>query len=212
MRGFHPRPDLYCVTECDWRLPHLHGVGQETFLTCRLRDSLPPGQNFPKVGTGRAFAAVDRVLDQATAGSPHLSRPEIAAIVEKAILQRQEQDYRLHAWVIMPNHVHLLITPWRHISGILQSLKGQTGRACNRALGLTGKPFWQDESYDRLVRDPADFDRMARYIETNPVRAGLVRTPEEYRWSSFGGGRLPDSGPPDLWFSDGGDSVRIAAD
>jgi REP-associated tyrosine transposase len=51
-------------------------------------------------------------------------------------------------------------------------------------LALTGKPFWQDESYDRLVRDAAEFERIRHYIEYNPVRAGLVELPEEYPWSS----------------------------
>lgn len=51
-------------------------------------------------------------------------------------------------------------------------------------LGFTGRPFWQDESYDHLVRENAEFDRIVRYIETNPVNAGLVASPEQFRWSS----------------------------
>jgi hypothetical protein len=51
-------------------------------------------------------------------------------------------------------------------------------------LGLTGLPFWQDESYDRLVRNDTEFARIVDYIERNPVTAGLVATPEEFPWSS----------------------------
>ena len=51
-------------------------------------------------------------------------------------------------------------------------------------LGLTGKPFWQDESYDRLVRDDTGFQRIARYIEWNPAKSGLAATPKEFLWSS----------------------------
>jgi hypothetical protein len=51
-------------------------------------------------------------------------------------------------------------------------------------LGLTGSPFWQQESYDRLVRDREEFESIWNYIEQNPVRAGLVREAGEYRWSS----------------------------
>ena len=51
-------------------------------------------------------------------------------------------------------------------------------------LGLTGQPFWQDESYDRLVRNDLEFERIVNYIERNPVTAGLVLTPEEFPWSS----------------------------
>ena len=53
-------------------------------------------------------------------------------------------------------------------------------------LGHTGQPFWQDESYDRLVRDEAEFQRITRYIEMNPVKAGLAAKPEDFPWSSAG--------------------------
>jgi REP element-mobilizing transposase RayT len=68
----------------------------------------------------------------------------------------------------------------------MQSLKRFTAREGNRILGFTGQPFWQDESYDRLVRDEGEFQRIVRYIETNPVNAGLVAMPEEFPWSSAG--------------------------
>jgi hypothetical protein len=51
-------------------------------------------------------------------------------------------------------------------------------------LGLVGQPFWQDESYDRLVRNQTEFDRIVNYIEMNPVKAGLVAKPEDFPWSS----------------------------
>jgi hypothetical protein len=51
-------------------------------------------------------------------------------------------------------------------------------------LGVCGQPFWQDESYDRWVRDAREFERIASYIEMNPVSAGLCASPEDFRWSS----------------------------
>ena len=84
----------------------------------------------------------------------------------------------------MPNHVHLLVTPDVPVSKLTQSLKRFTAREANRLLQLTGIPFWQDESYDRLVRDEIEFQRIARYIEWNPVKAGLASHPEEFLWSS----------------------------
>jgi REP element-mobilizing transposase RayT len=84
----------------------------------------------------------------------------------------------------MPNHVHLLMTPLVDVSKVTQSLKRFTAREGNRILGLIGQPFWQDESYDRLVRNKAEFQRIADYIEMNPVKAGLAATPEEFLWSS----------------------------
>ena len=92
--------------------------------------------------------------------------------------------YELHAWVVMTNHIHVLLTPSVELAKITHSLKRFTAREANRILGLTGQPFWQDESYDRLVRDRGEFDRIVRYIEHNPVTAGLVSAPALYPWSS----------------------------
>jgi putative transposase len=63
-------------------------------------------------------------------------------------------------------------------------LKGFTAHEANRLLGQRGKHFWQDESYDHLVRSDREFDRIRNYIEQNPVKAGLVVASEEFRWSS----------------------------
>ena len=84
----------------------------------------------------------------------------------------------------MPNHVHVLLLPKVNPSQLLKSLKGSTAREANRLLNRTGEPFWQRESYDHWVRNTQEWDKIARYIETNPVKAGLAKTPEEYRWSS----------------------------
>jgi len=107
-------------------------------------------------------------------------------MVQSAIRHRDTATghYRLHAYEVMPNHVHMLITPQVEISVLMQSLKRFTGRQGNRMLGRTGEPFWQEESYDRLVRDQREFERIARYIEMNPVTAGLVESSEPFRWSS----------------------------
>jgi len=94
--------------------------------------------------------------------------------------------YRLHAYVVMPNHVHMLVTPRVPVSVLMQSLKRFTARQGNRMLARTGQPFWQDESYDRLVRGQTEFERIASYIEMNPVTAGLVASSELFPWSSAG--------------------------
>jgi putative transposase len=92
----------------------------------------------------------------------------------------------LCAFVVMPNHVHLLAAPAVTLPRITKSLKGITGKRANAMLTLTRSPFWQEESYDHLVRDEREFDSIRNYIERNPVRAGLVREASEYRWSSAG--------------------------
>jgi putative transposase len=84
----------------------------------------------------------------------------------------------------MANHVHVLLLPLVSPPKLLQALKGATARFANLALGRTGQPFWQAESYDHWARDQDEFDRILAYIENNPVKAGLVIRPEHFRWSS----------------------------
>lgn len=100
----------------------------------------------------------------------------------RTVLYRQDCD--LHPYVIVPNHVHVLLTPWVVPARLMQSIKGISAREANKILGVSGQAFWQHESYDRLVRSPEEFSKIKKYIENNPVRAGLAARPEDYRWSS----------------------------
>jgi REP element-mobilizing transposase RayT len=94
----------------------------------------------------------------------------------------------------MPNHVHLLLTPRVSVSRLLGSLKAATAKRANQLLQRTGTPFWQEESYDHLVRGGEEFRRIRRYIEDNPVKAGLAASAELYPWSSAGRpGRPPQA-------------------
>jgi REP element-mobilizing transposase RayT len=176
---------LFVTTFHRRRLPHYYSAGQATFLTWRLHGSLPANRSFPPaIASGQAFRAMDRILDSASAGPLFLRMPEVAKMVMEAIHYRDQRTFEVHSFVIMPNHVHLLITPFEAVSKVMQSLKRFTAREGNRMLGRTGRPFWQDESFDRLVRNDAEFERIVDYIERNPVMAGLAATPEEYPWSS----------------------------
>jgi putative transposase len=130
---------------------------------------------------------MDRLLDTTRTGPLHLRRPEFADMMIEAIRYReQEGQFVLHAFVVMANHVHLLATPGVPVPKLTQSLKRFTAREGNRMLGVIGQPFWQDESYDRWVRNEREFERIANYIEMNPVNAGLCTTPEDFPWSSAG--------------------------
>jgi REP-associated tyrosine transposase len=92
--------------------------------------------------------------------------------------------YKLRAWVLMVNHVHILIYPEARLSRITKSIKNFSARQANAILGQTGQPFWQDESYDHWVRGPEELEKIVQYIEENPVAAGLVERVERWRWSS----------------------------
>ena len=171
------------------RLPHWDVVGEPLFVTFRLHGSLPANRDFPPAvmaTAGKAFVTMDRVLDRAAIGPSYLRMAEIAGLVVAALQAGASrfERYRLHAYVVMPNHVHALVTPHVVATRWLGPLKGFTAHEANRILGRTGEPFWQDESYDRLVRSSVEFDRICNYIEQNPVRAGLVATAAEFPWSS----------------------------
>ena len=175
------------------RLPHYYPVNTPIFITWCLHGAFPPGRKFPAATTdGSAFVAMDRILDNARTGPMFLKQPELARMVADAIEYRAMQlaHYDLPSYVVMANHVHLLITPHIDVSKIMHSLKRFTALEANRLLDLTG-PFWQDESYDRLVRDAQEFRRIVSYIEMNPVRAGFVSSPDEFPFSSIGRDGIP---------------------
>jgi REP element-mobilizing transposase RayT len=112
----------------------------------------------------------------------------IAGVVANALLYGAERRrlYQLHAWVIMPNHVHVIFQPRVATPMIMRWLKGRTGRVANQLLGRTGTPFWQDESFDHWVRSVQELQELIEYVENNPVKASLVRAKEQWRWSSAG--------------------------
>jgi putative transposase len=175
-------------------LPHYYPPEAILFVTFRLFGSLP----IPKLPTqspvtaGKAFVAADRALDRATTGPQWLKDPRIAGIVAEAIHQG-ETNYHLYetfSWVIMSNHVHLVIRPSRPLPQVTRWLKGSTARAANLVLCRTGQPFWAYESYDHCVRNPEELDRIIGYVERNPVTAGLVPSMEDWPWSSANAGQV----------------------
>jgi REP element-mobilizing transposase RayT len=134
---------------------------------------------------------LDRYLDAARSGPTWLVCEDIARIVADALefADTSLGYYKLEAYVVMSNHLHLLVMPRVAPAKFLQSVKGFSARECNKILGRAGEPFWQSESFDHWVRDQAEFERVRTYIENNPVRAGLVVRPQTYRWSSAYAGR-----------------------
>ena len=103
-------------------------------------------------------------------------------------LHDQGTKAAIHAAVVMPTHVHVLLTPLRGLSGdlyslveILQGIKSASAHSLNRALGRSG-PVWQEESFDHVLRSEENFSEKLEYIRQNPVRRGLVTCPEDYRW------------------------------
>ncbi len=171
-------------------LPHWQPEGRDLFLTWRLSGSLPakPMAALRASKTkelGKRFREYDLELDKASSGPLWLKEPRIASVVVAGIKDVAAKGLCLaHAWVVMPNHVHLLLQPLTPLAAITKAIKGSTARQANRLLGRTGEYFWQDESFDHWIRDKKEFEKVKKYIERNPVTAGLVKEESEWPWSS----------------------------
>jgi REP element-mobilizing transposase RayT len=199
-------------------LPHVKREGASYFVTFRLNDSLPKAVLL-KIQAERAerlrrlearqasrvasedsvenierdyFRKVESFLDRGS-GECVLRRPEIARLLADALRFFEGERYRLDAWVVMPNHVHVVLWPMPNhtLSEVLQSWKRFTAREANKLLGRVGRTFWQPESYDHWIRDDAEHARCCRYTVHNPVKAGLCAAPEDWPWSSAWGGNAP---------------------
>jgi REP element-mobilizing transposase RayT len=176
------------------KLPHWHPDLAESaflFVTWRLAGSIPQTRRPPPPtaaprSAGRAFLAWDREVDKAACGPVWLQDARVARVVADALLYGESgrHFYQLRAWVIMPNHVHALLRPKTSLPVITRWLKGSTARQANLILDRTGRVFWQDESFDHRVRDEVELDRIVRYVEYNPVSAGLAENPRAWPWSS----------------------------
>ncbi len=108
----------------------------------------------------------------------------MAELIVDSLKHHSPERYALHACVVMSKHVHAVLHPNLELARILQTLKSYTGRRANALLGRTGQPFWQAESFDHRIRNEQHFRKIREYVENNPVPAGLVARPEDYRWSS----------------------------
>ena len=127
---------------------------------------------------------VEAYLDQGH-GSCYLKEPRLAIMVQNAFLFHDQTKYRLAAWVVMPNHAHVLCSPsvGHNLAEIMHSLKSYTASEANKMLGRRGR-FWQKEYFDRYIRNARHFAKVVAYIENNPVKARLCEKLEGWPFSS----------------------------
>jgi len=175
------------------RLPHYDGNVTQ-FVTFRLADSLPQSvlealklqlKNEKLDNDSEEYRQkVEEYLDQGI-GECILQDPVIAEIVRSTILYENGKSCYLKAWIIMPNHVHLLLRMCDgcDLAGLMKRIKGVSARKINQLTGRSG-PVWQADYFDRYIRDAEHFDKVFRYIENNPVAAGLTSTPEDWEFGS----------------------------
>ena len=184
-------------------LPHFDAPDRIQAITFRLADSLP-AEVVGRLAADRTVTAEERrrriaaVLDRGL-GSCALNDPRVAALVEEALLTFDGTRYRLLAWTVMPNHVHVVLVQQlgHQLPRIVKSWKAFTAAKANCLLGRTGQ-FWQPDYFDRVVRNERHLAAAIHYVEMNPVKAGLVLAPEEWPYGSarrrtIGGG---PEGPP----------------
>ena len=189
------------------RRPHWQHEGAWHFITFRLEGTLPlkiiqqlnfESKEFENLLKNKysdktetqafylyqwRFEWIDNYLDKQS-NLTYLKENKVAKIVRDAIYFYQPKEYQLDEWVIMPNHVHLLIKPNTGIklNKMLQRIKSFTGKEINKLFKFHGS-FWQAEGFDHWVRS-GKLMHWQQYIINNPVKAGLCKSPEEWRWSS----------------------------
>jgi putative transposase len=118
---------------------------------------------------------------------PLLRDARLCQILRKNLqFYRDRMKFGLHGYVIMPDHVHLLITPRQPatISDIMRNFKSYTSKGIREALGIRG-PIWQRRFHDRVIRSEDQFRTALDYIHLNPVQAGLVQSARDYAFSSY---------------------------
>ena len=187
-------------------LPHWRQDGTTYFITFRLADSLPKEklaamaeeqlrwlslhglravEELPRLAPERQreyrrmFDAKFHALLDAGYGACWLRHPDAARAVTDALTFFDTQRYALDEWIVMPNHVHAIVSPFDgwELSSILHSWKSFTAKQVNRIVDRSGT-LWQDESFNHIVRSEEHLDAFRRYIRANPAKAGL--RPGEY--------------------------------
>jgi REP element-mobilizing transposase RayT len=179
------------------RLPHWEKDSATYFITFRLADSLPQSvldrieserQSIMATAAQlrRALSSeerrriqhlstpvIERFLDSG-AGACHLQNFAIAEEVANALRYFDEKRYRLFAWCIMPNHVHVVarLFPGNTLAAVLHSWKSFSAKHANRIL-RSHDVFWQREYYDHLIRDDEEYERAVHYVSENPAKAKL---------------------------------------
>ena len=195
-------------------LPHFQPRGATFLVNFRLAGSLPtevierlkaesdeieqriskitnPGERFKirDIEQRKLFGKWDDALHSTKQGPFYLQEDCVAEIVANSIRYHDGEWFNVIAFCIMPNHVHLVISPYEEseetdhsLSKIMHNIKRNSAKQANQMLGRTGK-FWQHESYDHVVRNSAELERIVKYVLNNPVKAGLVDDWIHWKWS-----------------------------
>lgn len=170
-------------------LPHYHKPGLFQLITFRLVDSMPQEKvanllRSKKFSATQKRNAMEDVLDFGY-GACYLQDDRVAGLAQDSLLFFDGERYNLLAWVVMPNHVHLLVqfNTGFPLNKVVHSWKSFIANKSNKLLGRSG-PFWQREYYERYIKNENHYRNAVMYIESNPVKAGLVGEPELWKYGS----------------------------
>ena len=186
------------IPRAEWhsrgKLPHWEAGEAAQAVTFGLADALPRAvvqAIISEVVPTQRRERFEAMLD-AGRGAAILKDPRAAGIVQESFPHFDARRYRLHAWCVMPNHVHVLFTPNEGVSlsSLIHSWKSFTAKAINAALDRTGT-LWREEYFDRAIRGDEHYADTLAYIENNPVKAGLAAPVEDWPWSCASRGARP---------------------
>ncbi len=166
-------------------LPHFDSPECIQHIVFRTVGSLPRHIANEISGTAEQRRKIyDELLDLSPSGHV-LTFKNAADIVVQTLLYHHETKYRLIAWCVMPNHVHVLIETQLgfRLGDIVREWKTFSARQINLSLERKG-PLWADDYFDRMIRNEDQYYEVLFYIEQNPVKAKLVLKPELWPWSS----------------------------
>jgi REP element-mobilizing transposase RayT len=174
--------------------PHFDGGAIPQFVTFRLAGTVPQAKlaswkrllEQGRITNDELRNRVEAYLD-AGHGDCWLNDPRIAELVQDALRFFDGPRYRLHGWVVMPNHVHALFTPLTgySVASVVGSWKSFTSKRANTFLDRDGQ-FWQDDHFDRFLRNLDQFESTLWYIAHSPVAARLCARPEDWPYSHAG--------------------------
>lgn len=186
-------------------LPHLDADQTIQFISFRLHDAVPANiieqwkeelhWTEKTASNSKEAATLRKKIEEyqdSGKGACYLRDERIAALVQDTLKRFDGERYRLIAWCVMPNHVHLLVEAKTGypLSDTVHSWKSFSAHKANDLLGRKGK-FWMPDYFDRFIRDGKHFVASCEYIRQNPVKAGLVVAPEDWPWGSAGSAAVP---------------------
>ena len=178
-RGWHQRGYL----------PHFDAPGVTQIVTFQIQDSFPVRRHaeweavLSEPDDSKKRRKLEAWLDRGC-GKCWLRRRNVAELIEKVLLEADGRDYRMQAWVVMPNHVHLVVDVWdAPLTKLINGWKGKSSRLASVVLRSSGQ-FWQEDYFDTLIRDEAHLKRAIRYTEQNPVKVFLATAARNWPWCS----------------------------